>query len=108
MQSKLTPNVLTDAATIPVDWNVSQNQAVTLGGNRTLTFANGVAGSTYSLSLTQDGTGSRTVTWPSTVKWAGGSAPTLTTTAARTDQITFYFDGTYYRDVAIKKDFNLA
>jgi len=29
--------------------------------------------------MVQDGTGSRTVTWPGTVKWSGGTAPTLTT-----------------------------
>ena len=108
MQSKLTPNTLTDAATIAVDFNVSQNHTVTVAGNRTLTFANGKAGQTYSVSITQDATGSRLITWPSTVKWAGGSAPTLTTTAARADQIHFYFDGTYYRDIAIAKNFNLA
>lgn len=108
MQSKLSPNTLTDAATIDVDWNKSQNHGVTVAGNRTLTFSNGKSGYTYSVSITQDSTGSRLITWPSTVKWAGGSAPTLTTTAARTDQITFYFDGTYYRDIAIVKNFNLA
>ena len=108
MQSKLTPNTLTDAATIDVDWNKSQNHGVTPTDNRTLTFTNGVAGSVYSVSITQDGSGSRLITWPSTVKWAGGSAPTLTTTAGRTDQIWFYFDGTYYRDIDIVKNFNLA
>src|SRR5687768_3871372 len=108
MQSKLTPHTLTDGSTVAVDWNNSQNQTLTPGGNRTLTFANGLAGSTYSLTITQAATGSRLITWPSSVKWAGGSAPTLTTTAARTDQIHFYFDGTYYRDIAIVKNFNLA
>lgn len=108
MQSKLTPNTLTDAATIAVDWNKSQNHVVTLGGNRTFTFSNGKAGHTYSLVITQDGTGSRTVTWPSSVKWAGGSAPTLTSTAGKSDRITLYFDGTYYLDQDITKNHTLA
>lgn len=44
--------------------------------------------------LKQDGTGSRTVTWWSGVKWAGGAAPTLTTTAAAEDIFEFVtFDG---------------
>ena len=41
------------------------------------------------LRLLQDGTGSRTVTWFSTIKWAGGSAPTLTTTASKADVFGF-------------------
>lgn len=108
MHSKLTPYTLTDGATVAVDWNNSQNQEVTLGGNRTFTFSNGVAGSFYTIKVIQDDTGSRTVTWPSSVKWAGGSAPTLTTTADRADLVTFYFDGTYYMDVSIDKNFDLS
>lgn len=86
---------LTDGATIAVDWNNGNSQAVTLGGNRTVTFSNPKSGAVYRLYLKQDGTGSRTVTWP-TVKWQGGSAPTLTTTAGKTDIITIQYDGTDY------------
>ncbi len=57
---------------------------ITMTGNCTFTFSNppasGIAGS-FTLILTQDGTGSRTATWPASVDWAGGTAPTLTTTA---------------------------
>lgn len=95
MQSKLTPHTLTDGATIAVDWNDSLNQEVTLGGNRTFTFSNGVSGSTYTLKLVQDGTGSRTATWPSSVKWVS-AAPTLSTGAADIDLIRFHYDGTTY------------
>jgi len=66
---------------------------LTLTGNCTFTFSSppvsGKAGS-FTLILTQDGTGSRTVTWPAAVDWAGGTAPTLTTTATTgVDVITF-------------------
>ena len=65
---------------------------VTLTANCTFTFsappASGTSGS-FTLFLNQDGTGSRTATWPSEVKWAGGTAPTLTTTASRTDILVF-------------------
>ena len=108
MHSPSTPYTLTDGATVAVDWNESQNQELTPGGNRTLTFSNGVAGMLYTIKITQDATGSRTITWPSSVKWAGGTAPTLTITADRTDVIMFYFDGTNYLDVAINKNFNLS
>lgn len=86
---------LTDGATIAVDWNNSLIQAVTLAGSRTVTFANPKAGARYLIELTQDGTGSRTITWP-TIRWEGGAAPTLTTTAGKTDLIFVYYDGTDY------------
>ncbi|MCB9942988.1 MAG: hypothetical protein H6851_05130 [Geminicoccaceae bacterium] len=46
------------------------------------------------LYLRQDGTGGRTVTWPASVKWSGGTAPVLSTGAARTDVVMLTsFDG---------------
>lgn len=63
-----------------------------LNANCTFTFTNPHASGTahtFTLYLKQDGTGSRTVTWPGSVTWVGGSAPTLTTTINRTDLLTF-------------------
>ena len=83
-------STLTDGATVTVDGDKLAVQRVTLGGNRTLAFTNFREGQRVCLRLTQDGTGSRTVTWPSsgvTINWAGGSAPTLTTTASKADWI---------------------
>jgi len=48
------------------------------------------------LTLIQDATGSRSITWPATVKWAEGTAPTLSTAAASVDIVTFFFNGTNY------------
>lgn len=90
---------LTDGATIAVDWNNANVQSVTLGGNRTFTFSNPKDGARYMLIVKQDATGSRTVTWP-TVKWAGGTTPTLTTTANKYDIFTFVYDGTNYYGTA--------
>jgi len=67
---------------------------VTLGDNRTLAILNETAGQKFMLRLQQDATGSRTVTWFSTIKWAGGSAPTLTTTASKADVFGFLVTGT--------------
>lgn len=65
---------------------------VTLTDNCTFTFSNpppdGRAG-TFTLILRQDGTGSRTATWPASVDWAGGSAPALSTAASAVDLLTF-------------------
>jgi hypothetical protein len=87
---------LTDGSTIT--WTVSNgtNAIVTLGGNRTLAFSGAVAGEYLTLEVIQDGTGSRTLTYPGNVKWSGGSAPVLTTTAGAKDVLCFAYDGTNY------------
>lgn len=79
----------TDGATVTFDLDAGSIQTVTLAGNRTLAVSNADAGKVFILRLVQDGTGSRTVTWFSTIKWAGGSAPTLTTTQDKTDVLGF-------------------
>jgi len=84
---------LTDGATIAVDWNNGDVQSVTLGGNRTFTFSNGQDGGKYTLIIKQDGTGTRTITWPASVRWPGGTALTLTTSASKTDYIGFIYNG---------------
>ena len=64
-------------------------------------FQNARAGGTYVLIVKQDSNGSRTVTWPSAVRWSSGIAPTLTTTASRADVAYFTYDGTvFYGSVA--------
>mgnify|MGYP001305753994 CR=1 FL=1 len=79
----------TDGTTITFDMDESNLHTVVLGGSRTLALSNTDAGQRFIIRLEQDGTGSRTVTWFSTIKWAGGSAPTLTTTASKTDVFGF-------------------
>jgi hypothetical protein len=79
-----------------IDWNDGNCQKLTLTGNCTLTLSNPVAGATYLLRISQDATGSRTITWPAAVHWSGGTAPVLTTTASRVDLIALYYDGTSY------------
>jgi len=79
-----------------IDWTVGNKQKSTLTGNCTYTFTAPSGPCNLVLKVVQDGTGSRTVTWPGTVKWSGGTAPTLTTSADAIDIITFYYDGTNY------------
>ena len=69
-------------------------QTVTMTGNCTFTMPTATAGKSFILIATQDGTGSRTATFTS-VKFAGGVAPTLTTTATTgVDILTFVANGT--------------
>lgn len=46
--------------------------------------------------ILKTGAGSFTVTWPSSVKWAAGTAPTITATASRADIIDFESDGSVW------------
>jgi len=92
---------LADAPTIVVDWSKGDTQSVTLGGNRALTFLNGQKGGKYLLNLKQDANGSRTVTWPSSVRWPGTNGPTLTTTANKADYFYFIYNGVSYDMLAI-------
>lgn len=70
----------------------------TLNANATFAFSLGTGVTsdaiTFTLHLTNDGTGGRTITWPASVKWPNATVPTRTTTANRTDVYTFYtFNG---------------
>jgi len=58
-------------------------------GNITIAISNETNGQCFLVEITQDATGSRTVTWFAGISWAGGSAPTLTTTADKTDTFGF-------------------
>lgn len=82
-------NVMPKAAlplpALNVDWSAADVFTKTLAaGANAITFSNTTDGKTIIVVLT--GAGS-TVTWPATVKWASGSAPTQT--SAGTDVYTF-------------------
>ena len=79
-------------------------QIITLTGNATITMPTATSGKSFVMLLKQDGTGSRTVTW-STVKWAGGTAPTITSTASRMDILSFFSDGTNWYGVTVGQNY---
>lgn len=81
---------LTDGATITPDFAVANHFSVTLGGNRTLANpSNLVAGQSGVIFITQDGSGSRTLSYASYWDFSAGSAPTLTTTAGAIDALVY-------------------
>lgn len=84
---------LTDGATITPDCDNGNTWYVTLGGSRS--FANATNprdGQTVTLFIEQGGTGSYTLTWGSAYKFAGGAAPTLTTTVGGIDILTMKYN----------------
>ncbi len=90
-----TISALTDGATITPDFAVANNFSVTLGGNRTLANpSNLTAGQSGCIWITQDATGSRTLAYGSSWDFAGGTAPTLTTTASARDCLVYAVQST--------------
>jgi hypothetical protein len=82
------------AGTYTPDASTATIHKYTLTGNVTISaLTNATTGSNMTLILTQDGTGSRTLT--STMKFAGGSK-TLTTAGSSTDIVSVFYDGTNY------------
>lgn len=86
---------LATATTTTINWNAGNVQSYTLTSNSTFVFNNGQAGGKYDLVLSQDGTGSRTVTWPGSVKWTGPT-PIMSADPSATNIFSFLYDGTYF------------
>lgn len=83
------------AGTATLDLSLSNQHYITMpAGNATIALSNDTSNQIFYVTITQDGVGSRTVTWFTTIKWAGGSAPTLTTTANKRDAFIFVRTGT--------------
>jgi hypothetical protein len=100
------------SGTLELDLENGNHFEVTLTESiSTLTLSNppasGKAGA-FTLKLTQGGSGSYTVSWPGSVQWAGGSAPTLTTDVGAVDILTFitYDGGTTWYGFAAGLDFS--
>ena len=86
---------LTDAASIAYDMDDGVNATVTLGGNRTLANPTNITvGQSGVIFVKQDSTGSRTLSYGSAWSFAGGTAPTLTTTASALDAIAYSVEST--------------
>jgi hypothetical protein len=87
--------IANSGSTVTISLTTNTIFRYTLNANCTFTFPTAAAGRSFTVELAQDGTGSRTVTWPGTVRWAGGTTPTLTTTNSKKDIFTFLCtDGT--------------
>ena len=99
-----TPYSANSSTAITLDLTNGTVQIITLTGNATITMPTATSGKSFIMYLKQDATGSRTVTW-STVKWAGGTAPTITSTASRLDLLSFFADGTNWYGAVISQNY---
>jgi hypothetical protein len=75
---------------VTLNASTADYQAFRLTGNTTVTItgapASGKLG-VITVELTQDASGSRTVSWPASVKWPSGAAPVLSTVAGKVDVV---------------------
>jgi hypothetical protein len=95
-----TPFTANSSTAITIALTNGTVQIITLTGNATITMPTATAGKSFIIMLKQDATGGRSVTW-STVKYPGGTAPTITSTASRQDIFSFFADGTNWYGTTI-------
>jgi len=90
-----TMQTATGDGTTTVDWGLGNIMYFTFGAqNDAFTFTPPANKGKVTLIIKQDGVGSRTIDWSGvTVLWPGNVEPTLTTTAAAVDIVTFIYDG---------------
>lgn len=80
------------SGTVTINLALGNNFAATLSGTTTFALPSGLtAGQSGALVLSQDGTGSRLVSF-SGWKFPGGTAPTATTTASGVDVVVYYVE----------------
>jgi len=107
--AQTTPVAVTFSATaMTVDCTLSNVFATTFTANVTVapSISNPQNGQTINWFITQDGTGSRTITWPASFKWPTGATTTLSTTANAVDLFTAtYLSSTGFWYAALTKGF---
>ena len=87
-----TKTALAAAASIPIDMTTGNVFTITPDQNTTFTFTNpSPTGKSCAFTLvwTQGGS-DRTIAWPASVDWAGGSAPDVTSGSGKIDIYTFF------------------
>jgi hypothetical protein len=93
--------ILTDAANISWNHHSQQNGQVTLGGNRTLDNPTDTQdGTSHTLLVIQDATGTRTLAYGSNYRWPLNTAPILSTAANAKDLLSFVTIGGLHYGVA--------
>lgn len=78
-------------------------QILTLTGSATVTMPTATAGKSFIVFL-KTGAGSYTCTFTG-VKWSGGTAPTITSTASKQDIFSFFADGTNWYGVTVGQNY---
>lgn len=91
---------LIDGPTITLDCLQSNCFLGILGGNRTLSITDPSDGQQIEIWFQQDGTGSRTITWPGNVKFEAGSSNTLSVTPLAVDRFQLTYSAHFAQWIA--------
>ncbi|MFZ4411036.1 MAG: hypothetical protein ACOYOH_27080 [Paracraurococcus sp.] len=93
-------------STVATDASLGNEFRLTLAGNATLAIPTNLAdGQRGEHVITQNGTGGWTLTWASGWKFAGRTAPTLSSAANARDRLTWSVNADGTIDAALVKDF---
>lgn len=85
------PFILTDAASIAVNFAAGINFVVTLTANRVLEAPTNVnPGQSGVITINQNNVGSKTLSYNTAWKFPGGTAPTLSTSVSSVDILSYY------------------
>jgi hypothetical protein len=98
-----TQNTANTGSAITLNLTDGTVENLTLTAGTTITMPAAAAGKSFIVYL-KTGTGGFSVTW-STVKWPGGTAPTVTTTASRMDIYSFFSDGTSWYGTTVGQNY---
>ena len=103
--SAAAPVTVTYGASIALDFSALINAQVTLTGNLTLANPTNVKpGQTGTIRLIQGGSGSYTIAFGTTWKFAGGTAPVLSTAVGAVDYLNYFCSTTTFCVATIIKD----
>lgn len=91
----------TKTGAFTIDWTAGNKHAVAINaaGPLAVTFTSPGGCANLLLKITQGATPG-TLTWPASVKWQGGTVPTLSSVTGKVDIVSFFFDGTTYYGVS--------
>lgn len=87
-------NTLTDTSGFDWDWDEGNIATIELTGNSTLNNPMNKRVGSWSVYIRQDGSGGHTLAFDTDYKFAGSTAPTITTDASALDVLTCVYDGT--------------
>jgi hypothetical protein len=105
-QQKTKRTLFSGLSTISIDLDSNPKPSISLNQNATVNNPTNIKeGVTFVVAITQDGIGSRLITWGSKFKWGDDGEPTLSTLGNKTDILTFESDGVNLYLTNIKKGF---
>lgn len=92
------------ASSFTLDWRLGNRQYVGIGANTTVSFTAPLYVTDLRLRIQVDGTGNRTLGWP-TIKWAGAVVGVISTAANKESIANFYYNKISYYGFGVNTNF---